>query len=134
MKKRELDVESVVKVIASKRLTEIRRWTGLSQTRFAKSLDLTKSGYRNYECGSRQLPQSVRLAVLRHCGEDPLSTADMTAALANGKMPALDEERSGEETASFWATLRVETREFRRRNILRRRSACCSCATTHKLP
>lgn len=134
MKKRELDVESVVKVVASKRLTEIRRRTGFSQTRFAERLDLTKSGYRNYECGSRQLPQSVRLAVLRHCGEDPLSTADMTAALANGKMPALDEERSGEETASFWATLRVETREFRRRNILRRRSACCSCATTHKLP
>lgn len=111
MQKRDLDVESVVKRIASRRLTAIRHRSGLSQTKFAESLGLTKSGYRNYECGSRQLPQSVRLAVLRHCGEDPLSTDDLTAALADGEIAAPDDK-----TASSWAGVRAEAREFRRRN------------------
>lgn len=104
------DLESVVKAIASRRLTEIRHRAGLGQTRFAESFDLTRSTYRNYEHGSRQLPQSARLAVLRHCGEDPLSTDDLIAALADGKRPAPDEE-----TSSFWAALRAECRTFRRR-------------------
>lgn len=113
---KDLDPDRILRRIAAERLALIRRKAGLSQHGFASRIDLSAKGYRNYEQGRRELPQSARLRILDQFGQDPVTSADLRAALGSDRG---DSSAGPERARSFLAELRAGCRAFRDRSFSR---------------
>lgn len=92
--------ESGLDKITAERLKAIREYSGLSQPEFAKRLGVSVRTYRNYEHGVRSMPQSVRYAVVRWYGNDPLPTDALLTLLNRGPAAPLPKALS-------WADVRA---------------------------
>lgn len=99
--RRRLDVDD----ITADCLKAIRESSGMNQLDFAKSLGLSERAYRNYERGSRSLPQGIRCSVLEHYGDDPVSTAALLDMI--GRNAEVRAANQGDQTALTWAEVRT---------------------------
>lgn len=117
MSRQRADYERIVRTVGAMRLRAIRAQVGQSQAEFAERLNLGVKTYGNYERQQRELPQSARLAIIDQTDMDPLPTEAFHAALRGVLVPAPATKLVPRaNSASFWATLRIECRAFRERS------------------
>lgn len=120
MNKKQVEYARLVRLIGADRLRAVRAETGQSQAEFAKHVGLAVKTYGNYERQHRELPQSVRLAIIDQTDMDPLPIEDLRAALPERscherKRPAL-KAKGG---SSFLSEIRAECQHYRESNYSR---------------
>ena len=65
------------------RIRDLREDTELSQTKFAKLLDMSQTGYSKYETGENDIPTAILIALARY--HNP--SVDYLLGLTNEKKP-----------------------------------------------
>ena len=65
------------------RIRDLREDTELSQTKFAKLLDMSQTGYSKYETGENDIPTAILIALARYHN----SSVDYLLGLTNEKKP-----------------------------------------------
>lgn len=65
------------------RIRDLREDTELSQTKFAKLLDMSQTGYSKYETGENDIPTAILIALARYHN----TSVDYLLGLTNEKKP-----------------------------------------------
>mgnify|MGYP000583029842 CR=1 FL=1 len=65
------------------RIRDLREDTELSQTKFAKLLDMSQTGYSKYETGENDIPTAILIALARYHN----TSVDYLLGLTNEKNP-----------------------------------------------
>ena len=65
------------------RIRDLREDTELSQTKFAKLLDMSQTGYSKYETGENDIPTALLIALARYHN----TSVDYLLGLTNEKKP-----------------------------------------------
>lgn len=65
------------------RIRDLREDTELSQTKFAKLLDMSQTGYSKYETGKNDIPTAILIALARYHN----TSVDYLLGLTNEKKP-----------------------------------------------
>ena len=65
------------------RIRDLREDTELSQTKFAKLLDMSQTGYSKYETGKNDIPTAILIALARYHN----TSVDYLLGLTNEKNP-----------------------------------------------
>ena len=65
------------------RIRDLREDTELSQTKFAKLLDMSQTGYSKYETGENDIPTAILIALARYHN----TSVDYLLDLTNEKKP-----------------------------------------------
>ena len=130
---------SIARQIGAANLLALRMSSGLSQSHFAAAIGLSDRALRRYERGERELPLTIRLAIIHEFKIDPLASDQLAAELGLGTtdlLPGAGEWKTKDE--SFWKTLRRESQDLRKRNysplgqrFLKIRDDAYVCATVY---
>ncbi|WP_282052744.1 helix-turn-helix domain-containing protein [Phaeobacter inhibens] len=111
------DHESIARQIGSANLLDLRASTGLSQAQFAAVIGLSDRALRRYERGERELPQAMRVAIIKAFKIDPLASDQLALELGLGgaKLSPSATTRTGMQ-GDFWVELKREGQDFREQN------------------